>query len=74
MIVQIFVAQTRSIELLTYKLGNRVLNRAFMAVIFKTTGESLQNPGPSLDFPQEQTPSVAGDGSSVKTPHYFPAF
>jgi hypothetical protein len=70
-IVPILVAQSQSVNPLRHQLHHPVFHQFRIPIVRKAAGELADDASLLLDFAQQQTPTVTGNGSAVKLPAYF---
>jgi hypothetical protein len=65
-IVQIFVAQSQTIDSLGHHLLHRMFDQIRIPIIGEAGGKLAKHPDALLDLPQQQTTAITGDRSTVE--------
>jgi len=73
MVVEILVAQSQAEHPLRDQIQQRVLDLIRLTAIGEASGEPAHDPGPLLQFFQQQDASVGGDVAAIEAPNQFPS-
>jgi hypothetical protein len=70
-IVEIFIAKSKSVNPLRNHLGNRVFDQRLIPTVQKTLSETRQQVEPLIHLAQQKRSAIGTDRPAVKTGHDF---